>query len=313
MPATLVSMLLIGSLGLTGCGMCGVSKKESQIQQPYGVADLETLVKSHPKYSEYFKQETEYNHLLIQYKNEQKRLIEASSRQASIRESVEDQNLRLTAENELKLRIREKEEELNKKLADLYTEIEAKHHGSTGNCNLESLTPEERAHMANLQMKLTVLGVTGEEKDKVKKELHEFLNARSFPSFAMKGWSEAEIKVMTAAKEKGKAELEAYAEAQAEEIRTRLEKERQEAAQNREKNLIYPGAEQFNGRWQAQLEAKQKEMAALKDSIMEDIRREAGRVASEKNLKMIFTKYRANVSAVDVTSDVAGRVINISR
>ncbi|MFQ9401753.1 MAG: hypothetical protein ACLR1D_05305 [Dialister sp.] len=241
LSATLVSLLLIGSLGLTGCGMCGVPKKESQIQQPYGVADLETLVKSHPKYSEYFKQETEYNHLLIQYKNEQKRLIEASSRQASIRESVEDQNLRLTAENELKLRIREKEEELNKKLADLYTEIEAKHHGSTGNCNLESLTPEERAHMANLQMKLTVLGVTGEEKDKVKKELHEFLNARSFPSFAMKGWSEAEIKVMTAAKEKGKAELEAYAEAQGGRNQNTFRKRKTRSGTEQRKKSDLPG------------------------------------------------------------------------
>lgn len=42
--------------------------------------------------------------------------------------------------------------------------------------------------------------------------------------------------------------------------------------------------------------------------MMEDIRREAGRVASEKHLTMIFTQYRANISAEDVTGDIAGKL-----
>lgn len=56
------------------------------------------------------------------------------------------------------------------------------------------------------------------------------------------------------------------------------------------------------------MEAKQKEIAALKEKMMEDIRREAGRVASEKHLTMIFTQYRANISAEDVTGDIAGKL-----
>lgn len=313
MSATLVPLLIAAGLGCTGCGICGIQEKESAVQQLYGVADLETLVKSHPKYSEYFKRESEYNHLLVQYKNEQKKLIEISSRQADIRAAVKDQSLRLAAENELKLRIRRKEEEINKKLHGLYTEIENKHHRKGGSHNLESLTPEERAHIANLQMKLAVLGVSGEEKEKVKEELQAFLDTRIFPSFSARSdWSQDEIRIMTAAKETGKSELDAYAQSEAEKMRTRLETDRQEAVRQIEQNLFHTGAAPFNEQWQVQLKTKQKEMAALKESIMEDIRREAGRVASEKNLKMIFSKYRANINAVDVTAEVAGRMINRS-
>lgn len=49
-------------------------------------------------------------------------------------------------------------------------------------------------------------------------------------------------------------------------------------------------------------------MAALKKAIMTDIENEAGLVASEQQLKMIFSRYRANVRAKDVTGDIAGKL-----
>lgn len=51
----------------------------------------------------------------------------------------------------------------------------------------------------------------------------------------------------------------------------------------------------------------------FKRKMMEDIRREAGRVASEKHLTMIFTQYRANISAEDVTGDIAGKIIAMGK
>ena len=66
-------IIVMVSLIMAGCSL---KKEEAPPPAPvYGVADLETLVKAHPKYSEYFKLETEYNHLLDQYQNERKRLI----------------------------------------------------------------------------------------------------------------------------------------------------------------------------------------------------------------------------------------------
>ena len=118
-----------------------------------------------------------------------------------------------------------REDELNEGLKKLYDDIE-KSHASKGTMKLETLTPEERAEMANLQMKLTVLGVTGDEKEQVKEELHKLMDLRTAREKAdMAGWSADEMKQMSEAKEKAQAELEEYSSSTADEIRSRLESE----------------------------------------------------------------------------------------
>ena len=303
-------MIFVG-VGLTLAG-CGTKKAEQTAPHPvYGVADLETLVKSHPKYSEYFRLETEYSHLVEKYKNEQQRIIRVASQQSKIRASVQDQSDRLAAENELKIRVKTKEDELNRKIQDLYSELSGKYK-EKGVFSVDNLTAEERARMANLQMKLTVLGVRGDEKEQIKKELHELLSSRAFQGgYPMNGWLPEDVEKMNSAREKGSAELEKYADKQAAEIKADLDKKRAETMKTIGAEGILAAPEEFNAEWKDRMEAKQKEIAALKEKMMEDIRREAGRVASEKHLTMIFTQYRANISAEDVTGDIAGKIIAI--
>ena len=305
-------MIFVG-VGLTLAG-CGTKKAEQTAPHPvYGVADLETLVKSHPKYSEYFRLETEYSHLVEKYKNEQQRIIRVASQQSKIRASVQDQSDRLAAENELKIRVKTKEDELNRKIQDLYSELSGKYK-EKGVFSVDNLTAEERARMANLQMKLTVLGVRGDEKEQIKKELHELLSSRAFQGgYPMNGWLSEDVEKMNSAREKGSAELEKYADEQAAEIKADLDKKRAETMKTIGAEGILAAPEEFNAEWKDRMEAKQKEIAALKEKMMEDIRREAGRVASEKHLTMIFTQYRANISAEDVTGDIAGKIIAMGK
>lgn len=54
-------------------------------------------------------------------------------------------------------------------------------------------------------------------------------------------------------------------------------------------------------------------MTALYEEIIHDIREEADAIGKEKHLKMIFVKYRVNRDAVDVTSDIAGRIIKLKK
>lgn len=58
---------------------------------------------------------------------------------------------------------------MNRKIQDLYSELSEKYK-EKGVFSVDNLTAEERARMANLQMKLTVLGVRGDEKEQIKKE-----------------------------------------------------------------------------------------------------------------------------------------------
>ncbi len=306
---TMAAALLVAcSLAVSGCS----DKKNEEPAPPavsYGVVDLETLVKAHPKYSTYFRLETEYDHLLGQYQNERNKLIHIASQQQHIKAALSDQSRRMAAENEWKTKVKAKEDELNDGLAKLYKTINEAHKKDR-TFTPDGLTDEERAEMANLQMKLTVLGVTGSEKEDVKKRLHDLMDLRTERrQMDTIGWTEDEVKTMKEAKEKASKELADFSGKTAKDIRQSLAEET---------NVDEPLSEDpidpsWNEDWQQKIDAKQKEMAAVKKEIMEDIRKEAAREASDKHLSMIFSKYKANIHAEDVTGDMVNRIVNITK
>lgn len=305
---TMAAALLVAcSLAVSGCS----DKKTEEPAPPavsYGVVDLETLVKAHPKYSTYFRLETEYNHLLDQYQNERNKLIHVASQQ-HIKAALSDQSRRMAAENEWKTKVKAKEDELNDGLAKLYKTINEAHKKDR-TFTPDGLTDEERAEMANLQMKLTVLGVTGSEKEEVKKRLHDLMDLRTERAkMDTIGWTEDEVKAMKEAKEKASKELADFSEKTAKDIKQNLAEETSVDEPLSED----PIAPSWNEDWQKKIDAKQKEMAAVKKEIMEDIRKEAAREASDKHLSMIFSKYKANIHAEDVTGDMVNRIVNITK
>lgn len=302
------ALLVAGSLAVSGC-----SDKKTEEPAPaavsYGVVDLETLVKAHPKYSTYFRLETEYNHLLGQYQNERNKLIHIASQQQHIKAALSDQSRRMAAENEWKTKVKAKEDELNDGLAKLYKTISEAHKKDKA-FTPDGLTDEERAEMANLQMKLTVLGVTGSEKEDVKQRLHDLMDLRTERAkMDTIGWTEDEVKTMKEAKENASKELADFSEKTAKDIKQNL---------SQDTNVDEPLPEDpidpsWNEDWQQKIDAKQKEMAAVKKEIMEDIRKVAAREASDKHLSMIFSKYKANIHAEDVTGDMVNRIVNITK
>ena len=306
---TMAAALLVAcSLAVSGCS----DKKTEEPAPPavsYGVVDLETLVKAHPKYSTYFRLETEYNHLLDQYQNERNKLIHIASQQQHIKAALSDQSRRMAAENEWKTKVKAKEDELNDGLAKLYKTI-SEAHKKDRTFTPDSLTDEERAEMANLQMKLTVLGVTGSEKEDVKQRLHDLMDLRTERrQMDTIGWTEDEVKTMKEAKEKASKELADFSEKTAKDIKQSLAEET---------NVDVPLPEDpidpsWNEDWQQKIDAKQKEMAAVIKEIMEDLRKEPAREASDKHLSMIFSKYKANIHAEDVTGDMVNRIVNITK
>lgn len=306
---TMAAALLVAcSLAVSGCS----DKKAEEPAPPavsYGVVDLETLVKAHPKYSTYFRLETEYNHLLDQYQDERNKLIHIVSQQQHIKAALSDQSRRMAAENEWKTKVKAKEDELNDGLAKLYKTI-SESHKKDRTFTPDGLTDEERAEMANLQMKLTVLGVTGSEKEDVKKRLHDLMDLRTERrQMDTIGWTEDEVKTMKEAKENASKELSDFSEKTAKDIKQSLAEDT---------NVDEPLSEDpidpsWNEDWQQKIDAKQKEMAAVKKEIMEDIRKEAAREASDKHLSMIFSKYKANIHAEDVTGDMVNRIVNITK
>lgn len=302
------ALLVAGSLAVSGCS----DKKTEEPAPPavsYGVVDLETLVKAHPKYSTYFRLETEYHHLLGQYQNERNKLIHIASQQQHIKAALSDQSRRMAAENEWKTKVKAKEDELNDGLAKLYKTI-SEAHKKDKIFTPDGLTDEERAEMANLQMKLTVLGVTGSEKEEVKQRLHDLMDLRTERAkMDTIGWTEDEVKTMKEAKENASKELADFSEKTAKDIKQNLSQDTN-VDESLPEDPIDPS---WNEDWQQKIDAKQKEMAAVKKEIMEDIRKVAAREASDKHLSMIFSKYKANIHAEDVTGDMVNRIVNITK
>ena len=72
-------------------------------------------------------------------------------------------------------------------------------------------------------------------------------------------------------------------------------------------------SDEMENYWKEKIEKHKKKMTALYEEIIHDIREEADAIGKEKRLKMIFVKYRVNRDAVDVTSDIAGRIIKLKK
>lgn len=302
---SLLSIFILSlSLALTGCGKKEAPPAEGDL---YGVADLETLVKAHPKYSQYFKEESDYKQLLQQYENERNHLIDISSRQEKLTSAMNNESIRMQAQAELQNKVAAKQNELNAHLNYLYNEISKKHQLQTnGNELFTPLSQDQQIQLANLQLKLTVVGVTGKEKEEIKQQIHDLMDSQMKKSPDESQWSQEEVEQMAKAKEEAAAELNEYSNQAAEEIKVRLSSETAQAP-NASASSVPSDWDQV---WQKRIQDKQNAMAELKKEIMDDIRKQASYVGEQKHLTMIFCEYKANIDAEDVTGDIVSRLVS---
>ena len=284
-------------------GGCGRPAPEPP-QTVCGVVDLETLVKAHPSYGEYFRLQKEYEDLLARYQAEKKRLFHLSETQRKIQAALTSQNAAKAAEEEYKARVKIKEIELNDKLQQLYGEIQ-KGHDAAARPEMAGGGGEDNTQIANLHLKLKFLNIDQGEKARAKEELKDLLNGR-YAEIPQEGWTEEEKKRFMEERSAAKAELDAYAGQVAREIH-----ERQQKSQAAAMNVQLPDADTWNSQWEARVRDNQKEMADVKAKIMDDIRDRATIVGEKKHLDIIFSSYRANVNAEDVTSDIVNELVQI--
>ncbi len=280
-----------------GCGCMPDTEKSAEQAGPvYGVADLETLVKAHPRYSDYFRLQKEYEELLAKYRSDQERIMHLAMQQ----EQAAAPLAQLSAENEFRVRMKIKETSLNQQLENLYREISARH---AGDPDSHTIAGDGDTEIANLQIKLKVLGVSGSQREAAESELQTLLNGRR-TEINTAGWTEEEKAQAAAKKAEAEAELSAYAAQISGEIR----ENHLSAMQSLEKFGI-PAADEFNKAWADALRAKQKEMAVVHDIILFDVRSKAADVAKKKQIDMIFVEYDVNLKAEDVTAEIVSQIV----
>lgn len=301
----LAAVFISAALFMGGCGC--MPEKTAPAQEPkelYGIVDMETLVKAHPAYSEYFRLETEYKGLLAGYQEEQKRLMHLSALERRAKDGVMGEAAQKAAEAEYKTRVKLKEDELNRGLEALYKEIRERHAGEPGTTEISG-AEDTATRIANLQLRLKVLGISGAERTAAEAELGELLNGRKAHHEAA-AFTEEEKQALSEKKAAAEKELAAFAEKTAKEIR-----EKQLAKEQMILMRQMPDAALWNKDWEDKLKKKQNEMAAVKAGIMKDIREKAALIGQEKQLAMIFSSYRANIDAVDVTGEMVSELVQI--
>lgn len=288
---------LLGVLTLSGCG-CFPEKTETQkaAGPVYAVADQETLFKAHARYSDYFRLQQEYDMLLAKYRAEQEQIV----RLAAEKEPEAAEAAKKAAEEEFRVRMQIKETSLNQQLENLYREISLRHGGKEEEVSLSTAGETE---IANLQLKLKVLGVSGQEKEKAQEELATLLDGTK-TVFHTEGWSADEKAEMEAKKEAAEKELSAYAEEVSREIR-----ERQAAEGLSFEKFGLPSPEDWNLKWSDSLKAKQREIDDIREDMLADIRDAAAIVAKKKKIDVIFVRYESAVKAEDVTADIANQIV----
>ncbi|MGP1542776.1 MAG: hypothetical protein ACTTG9_05440 [Dialister pneumosintes] len=281
-------------------------KKIENVSSIYGVIDLETVVKAHPKYSEYFKLEAEYDNLLNTYQAEQKYFISIASNQEKITHAIQGQLVAKAKQEEYIAKVKIKEEELNQGLRQLYEEISQKHSLQTGDAIVSKLSAEDSNQLTNLQLQLSTLELFDVDKQEKTQKIAALLDKRHIEVGSMVGWTSAEVERMESAKSEASKELESYAKTVGEMIMQEQPLERMNHAA-----LInqLPEFDSWDLQWKQRISDKQNQMAVLKKQIMDDIQRNAVSIAQAKNLKMIFAKHEVNINAIDVTGDLVDAVL----
>lgn len=286
-------------------GGCGKKEETPPPQETYGIVDMETLVKAHPDYASYFRLEMEYKGLLSQYQAEQKRLTHTAMSREKLERALHSESAEKARQEEYQTRVKIKEDSLNSQLRNLYNEIENRHRRENGMFSLAGNSADDNTEIANLQMKLKVLKVSGDDKTEAEARLGELLNGR-YAEKDQHGWTAEEKKLMEERKSKASAELEAYAKEVARDIRQKMDAQQASIAAS-----PLPEPELWNKEWEGRLKAKQQDMASVKEKIMKDIREKAAAAAERKHLVMIFSSYEANIAAVDVTGDIVNELVQM--
>lgn len=304
---------VIGGLFIIVCIAIGIwAERQYSSAQPvasgtvYAYVDLEHVMMSHPKYSEYHHLELEYNAMIAQYQFEQWHY----SRQAAA-EGKAVQTFNMTdamgsqaLDQELKAKVALKENELNNSLKQRYEQLVQEKKKSQ-----PVISDGDNLKIVNLQMKLRTLALSDEERQAAQKELQTLMR-NAGTSEQISSQTAAEIATaMEPYKKKAQSELADYTK----QVKGDLEKRQQSgqfAFQTARADFLNnrPEPAVWNKKWKDKLDAKEQELKDMKEDILADIRDKAAIVAKEQNIDMIFCDYEGIGTAIDVTDDIIAKL-----
>lgn len=304
--AVLGIIIIVAGIGLAWhCLHKPAADAAEEAAPVYAYADVEHIMMSHPRYSEYHRLELEYNAMVAQYQFEQWNYSHKAAAEGMSSEKFASVDAAGTEalNQELQAKIALKENELNHKLKQEYEQLlqEKKETHPV-------VSHENTLKIVNLQLKLQNLALSADEKAAATAELKRLMREDGTAVQDTQAVTAEIDAAMAPHRQQAREELEQYGKT----VKADLEKRRTDshnAFQVQLKDLQNrPDPAVWNSQWKDKLESKEKEMNAVKEEMMADIRNKASDVAQEQGIDMIFGEYEAVGTALDVTDDIIAKL-----
>lgn len=292
---------------------------KNPIAPQVGVIDMNKAIKAHPKYQQAATLEQHYNAIAAKAEAEARTSAGNSAKGYSA-------NIEAPAASSAGIGAA-LEQEYNAKMADKKAQLDSALSAKADKVH-QSLSSELKAYsdeldktyqpqILSMQLKIKTVQLNKEEMASLQNELDKLQNERAAKLAAKERELAGKMEQMLAPeKTAAEQQLAAYSEQLNKDLAAKASAQNAEiAARNQQSLPMSPQQSSIGGQNAAeqQLAMKRREIDALTQAIVDDIRDKAAKVAAARGLDTVLANAKVNINAVDITSDVISEYSVVQR
>ena len=281
------------------CSSCGFHKQGGA--EKIAVLDWNKVLEAHPDQVRLKRMKEEYN-LLLKKRQEQEARGKVQVSSLARLHQLKETSRRSYKTADYMVRLSERQADEERQLAEKEAAV-------AGQAERELVSERQAVEdkyaltIFNLRLKLEGLKLKKDERAQTKAELERVLLARDKDRMAVEAHKQALVAERTQADRQAMQDrMAAYAK----ELQGELAGGSDEAAR-KDKELFQKAPESLQallGSVDRELDKRQQEIELLEKSIQQDVGSIVTKLAKEKGYTIVFHKYKANVSADDITQPV---------
>ncbi|HAY61921.1 MAG: OmpH family outer membrane protein [Acidaminococcaceae bacterium] len=291
----LTVILLLVALACSSCGF-----RQSGAEK-IAVLDWNKVLEAHPDQVRLKRMKEEYN-LLLEKRQEQEARGKVQVASLARLHQLKETSRRSYKTADYMVRLSERQAEEERQLAEKEAAV-------AGQAERELVSERQAVEdkyaltIFNLRLKLEGLKLNKDERARTNTELEQVLLARDRDRMAVESHKQALVtERMQADRQAMQDRMAAYAK----ELQGGLDDRSDEAAR-KDKELFRKAPESLQallGSVDRELDKRQQEIELLEKSIQQDVGSIVMKLAKEKGYTIVFHKYKANISADDITQPV---------
>jgi len=294
----IVAVLVVVAGVVTGCSLFKTAQDTTAPAPTMGIVDMQTVIKNHPKYASLQQALKDYEVLAAQVQTERAQAMRQTG--SNLPPALNGARDEVTKEFNAKLAAKENELKTQLGVAADQARMDAQ---SEFDAYKQEQDKIYQPQIFSLQLKLkTVQQMTKDEQAATQAELDRLQNEYNAKLTAKHQELVGKINdLMTAKQADAKRQGDAYAQDLISTMNNRLKTLQMEAL--KQANVASTPAKARSEKEQ-QLAMKQQEITVLQDTIINDIRDKAAKVAAQNGLEVVLADVKVNVHATDITNMV---------